>query len=68
VTVTALFCAQCLSTDGPFEKLPHGKDDALVWVCERCQHEHPRMGRYNFSEATRTIPRLHGHHTRTRRS
>lgn len=67
MTTPSEFCAQCLSTDGPFEMLPHGKDDALVKVCDRCRNEHPRSGRYNFSESTRTIAKVHGHQTRTRR-
>lgn len=60
------FCAQCLSESGPFVLRPHGKGDAMVNVCDRCENEHPREGRYNFSEATRVIPSRNGHHTRSR--
>ena len=61
------FCAQCLSDQGPFVQLPHGKDDALVNICDRCENEHPRSGRYNFSESRRLITKVFGHQTRTRR-
>lgn len=65
--MTDMFCAQCLSTDGPFSPRPYGKDDAIVMVCARCENEHPREGRYSYSETTRVIPRTHGHNTKTRR-
>lgn len=61
------WCAQCLSAAGPFMLRPYGKDKALVRICERCENEHPRSGRYSFSEATREIPKINGHHTKLRR-
>lgn len=64
---TTPFCAQCLSDKGPFTEQPWGKDGALVQICDACENEHPRKGRYSFSEATRLIAPVKGHHTKTRR-
>jgi len=61
------FCAQCLSEVGPFEKRPYGRNGGLVSVCQTCENEHPRQGRYSFSETIKDIPRCHGHKTMRRR-
>jgi hypothetical protein len=66
VTAAAEFCALCLGERGPFAMLPYGKDDALVRVCRSCQHEHPRDGRYSFSETSRLPLPCVGHKTRWR--
>lgn len=45
------FCALC-GEDAPAGSAlrPLGRDDALVAVCASCDGEHPRSGRYSFSE------------------
>lgn len=55
------FCALCLSETGPFELRPYGKNVGMVRVCDRCENEHPRQGRYSFSETIKVVPRTDGH-------
>lgn len=44
-------CALCTEQiEGAARLLPLGKDDAMVWICWPCDTEHPRKGRYSFSE------------------
>jgi hypothetical protein len=44
------FCGLCTETiTGSARRLPLGRGDALVWVCYRCDDEHPRKGGYAFN-------------------
>jgi hypothetical protein len=46
----AKFCALCLTPIADeAQREPFGKDGALVDVCSTCCDEHPRSGRYSFS-------------------
>lgn len=45
-------CASCGNDrQGVPYRLPWGRNDAMVDVCDACVNDHPRSGRYGFSEA-----------------
>ena len=46
-------CCALFGTDGMFADVIDGK---RVWICTRCKDEHPRTGRYSFTERN---PRTH---------
>ncbi len=46
-------CAVCTSFSASMQMRPLGRADAFVAVCPRCDGEHPRSGRYNFTGAVK---------------
>ncbi len=47
------FCAICCEETSSPRRLPLGKNDALVVVCDDCHSVSPRSGRYSFNDGGR---------------
>lgn len=48
------FCASCTEVTPHLKPRALGRNEGIVWICQACDGEHPRSGRYSFDDSPGT--------------